>query len=208
MTAHAPLTTNRAFYLAVQELLKRRQEPERGLEDFLLAVLNAATAFADRPSLSLEELFQIIEAGFSIESEPFDGAWRTQRLPLPGEPIRDYFDWRRSVIRQIVDLREMSENASVENEFRYFGISAPSGRRWYNFDPASFLECATVGSIGGWEPDDESGRRYVSGPVAVMAEDGSIVSVDPASLPNPTVEISELTWQRVEDFFLCGQEYE
>jgi hypothetical protein len=59
------------------------------------------------------------------------------------------------------------------------GIDSPRGQRWYHFDPRTFLECATAGSYGGWQPGDETGRDYVPGPVAVMADDGGFFRGEP-----------------------------
>jgi hypothetical protein len=41
----------------------------------------------------------------------------------------------------------MAEAGTLENEYRYFGIDSPTGFRWYNFDPCSYLECGVRGSL-------------------------------------------------------------
>ena len=66
------------------------------------------------------------------------------------------------------DLHEMDENDTLKNEQRYFGVNAPRKSYWYNFDPIGYLECATAGSFGGWEPGDETGRQFVPEPVALL----------------------------------------
>ena len=43
----------------------------------------------------------------------------------------------------------MAEAGALEDEYRYFGIDSPTGFRWYNFDPCSYLECGVRGSLGG-----------------------------------------------------------
>jgi hypothetical protein len=91
---------------------------------------------------------------------------------------------------------------------RYFGVRAPRQSYWYNFDPRGYLECAMAGSFGGWEPDDDTGRQYVSGPVAVLAEDGSIQSASPEDLHDPVYQIHVVTWEQFKDFMICGQIYE
>jgi hypothetical protein len=57
--------------------------------------------------------------------------------------------------RQIADLREMALNGQLEDERRYFGIDAPSGHRWFNFDVHSFFECAATGSFHTLDPDGD-----------------------------------------------------
>lgn len=42
-----------------------------------------------------------------------------------------------------------------------------------------------MGYFGGCEPEDDSRRTYVPGPVAVMDEDGKIVSGRSAGCPQP-----------------------
>jgi hypothetical protein len=96
----------------------------------------------------------------------------------------------------------------LQNELRYFGISAPSGRYWYNFDPRSYIECGAAGSLGGWVEGDETDRAYVPGSVACIGPDGSITSCDPRDLDRPTVEIPEFTWEMFSDFVWRGQNYE
>jgi hypothetical protein len=102
----------------------------------------------------------------------------------------------------------MHECGTLANDLRYFGIDSPRGSHWYNFDPCTFLECATAGSYGGWEAGDPTGREHVPRPVAVLGDDGSIESVDPRDVPSPTVSIAEVTWEDFRDFLGAGQWYE
>jgi hypothetical protein len=102
----------------------------------------------------------------------------------------------------------MAERGLLDNEMRYFGLNAPRGSRWYNFDPCTFLECATAGSFGGWRPGDDTGREYVPGPVAALGEDGRLTSRDPRDIPNPVVPIAAVSWEKFRDFLGDGQWYE
>ncbi|MEM8534122.1 MAG: hypothetical protein AAGF95_24965, partial [Chloroflexota bacterium] len=110
--------------------------------------------------------------------------------------------------RQIVDLREMAENGVFANQYRYFGVNAPRGSRWYNFDSVGYLECAMAGTFGGWEPGDTSGREFVPGTVAVLADDGSIQDANSEDIPRDHHEISTVSWEELKDFIICGQIYE
>lgn len=65
-----------------------------------------------------------------------------------------------------------------------------------------------AGSSGAWEPGDATGRDYVPGPLALVAETGSIQLAQPEALPNPSIEITRLTWEYFQDFVICGQIYE
>lgn len=73
----------------------------------------------------------------------------------------------------------------------------PTGLRWYNFDPKTYLECGMAGSLGGWDEHDEL-RKPVPGPVTVLR-------------PEPETGahlIETLGWADLADLALCGQEYE
>src|SRR5262249_12136040 len=131
----------------------------------------------------------------------------------PGEIVPDsaaagFQTWKLQVEQQIEDLRQMARNGQLQDEQRYFGIKAPSGRRWYNFDPCAYIESGAAGSLGGWVEGDETGRTYVPGQVAYVAPDGTIESCDPRDLDRPPKEIPEVTWEMFSDFAWCGQNYE
>jgi hypothetical protein len=67
-------------------------------------------------------------------------------------------DWRRVLgllDRQIADLRAMAAGGQLEDERRYLGLDAPSGRRWFSFDVHSFFECAATASFHSLDPDGE-----------------------------------------------------
>ncbi|QDV51705.1 hypothetical protein [Gimesia fumaroli] len=201
------LQTNRDLYLAIEDLSKQYSNCGRSLETYLLAVLNRSGEFSERESLTLAEFYELIVCGFTYKPAEFDDVWRAQYDELPHEDD-GYAGWYATVVRQIVDLREMDECGTLENELRYFGVSAPRNSPWYNFDPLGYLECAMAGSFGGWEPGDDTGRQYVPGQVGVLAEDGSIQSANPEDLPNPTFEMPTVTWDHFKDFLFCGQIYE
>ncbi|MBY0457370.1 MAG: hypothetical protein K2V38_08540 [Gemmataceae bacterium] len=102
----------------------------------------------------------------------------------------------------------MGESGQLADEMRYFGINAPRGSRWYNFDPCTFLECAMAGSFGGWRPGDDTGRDYVPGQVAVMGADGEITSCDPRDLDSSVTPLGPVTWADFYLFLGQGQWYE
>ncbi len=201
------LKTNRDLYLAIDELSRQQKNCSRSLEVYLLAVLNRSGAFADHDPLTLAEFYELIASGFTHDAAPFNEAWRSQYDELPDEDS-GYAGWHATVIRQIVDLREMDECGTLRDETRYYGVSAPRKSYWCNFDLLVYLECAMAGSFGGWAPGDDTGRQHVPGQVAVLGEDGSIQSANPEDLPNPTFEIPTVSWEEFKDFVICGRLYE
>ena len=203
----AELATNRDLYLAIAALSKTHSGCDRSLEHYLLSLLDSSQRFSERKDVSLAEFYDLVSSSFTRDIPAFNSDWRDQYDDLPHDR-NDYTGFRATLIRQIVDLREMDENGTLKNEQRYFGVSAPRKSYWYNFDPLGYLECAMAGSFGGWEPGDETGRQFVPGPVAVLADDGSIQTANPEDLHEPTVQVPSVTWEQFQDFIICGQIYE
>lgn len=201
------LTTNRDLYLAIDSLSELSSDSTRSLEQFLLAFLSSSLRLSDRETLSLTEFYQLVASSFSSDVPAFEAAWRDQYDSLPYDQA-DYSGFRATLIRQIVDLREMDENGTLQNDMRYFGLKAPRNSDWYNFDPGGYLECAMAGAFGGWESGDETGRQFVPGHVAVLDEDGSIEFARPEDSIPPTVPMPVITWEQCKDFIICGQIYE
>ena len=203
----ADLTTNRDLYLAIEALSKYHSGCARSLEHYLLSLLDSSLRFSERNDITLAEFYDLVSSSFTRDIPAFNPDWRDQYDKLSHDR-NDYAGFRATLIRQIVDLREMDENGTLKNEQRYFGMSAPHKSYWYNFDPIGYLECAMAGSFGGWEPGDETGRQFVPEPVALLGNDGSIQTATPEDLFQPTVEMPSLTWEQLQDFIICGQIYE
>lgn len=201
------LNSNRDLYVSIDNLRTEYQSSTRSLEEYLRAMLKLSQNFAQCQSLSIEEFYTLISESFTTQPAEFDEEWRSLYNRLPTD-LADYSGWRSTLIKQIVDLREMGEHGMLANEYRYFGINSPRNAIWYNFDPVGYLECGMAGAFGGWEPDDESGRQLVPGAVCVIAADGSIQTVDPQDIPRPQFEITTITWDELKDFIECGQYYE
>ncbi len=199
--------TNRDLYLAIEALSKTHSGCTRPLEHYLLALLDSSRRFSERSDVTLAEFYDLVSSSFTRDIPTFNPNWRDQYDQLPHDR-NDYAGFRATLIRQIVDLREMDESGTLKNELRYFGVSAPRKSYWYNFDPIGYLECAMAGSFGGWEPGDATGRQFVPGPVAVLGDDGSIQVANSEDLHQPTVPMLSVTWEKFQDFIICGQIYE
>lgn len=202
-----PLQTNRDLYLFIAGLVAERGKHDRSLEEYLRALWAAGSAHRDAEALSLSCFAGLLETALRAEVPPFDPAW----LDIDRGALADvsgYASWERAIQAQIVDLHEMEQAGLLANELRYFGIDAPRGARWYNFDPFTFLECGVAGTFGGWESGDATGRDYVPGPVAVLDEQGRVTSADPRDLDDPVEQLVSITWNVFVDFLESGQTYE
>jgi len=197
------MKTNRDFYKALERLLiEQRDKPGVSLEEYLCSLRARAGEWRSQKELLLDTVYNLPADSFFPASED-SMAERDSRADADG-----FAEWDSTLQQQIQDLRRMRENGQLKDEQRYFGISAPSGRRWYNFDPCAFLECGAAGSLGGWEEGDQTGRQYVPGKVAVSTADGDVVSCEPRDLDQPPEQITCLSWERFRDFLWCGQQYE
>ncbi|MCA9599833.1 MAG: hypothetical protein KC776_41290 [Myxococcales bacterium] len=191
------IRTNRDLYRFVAALTKRHAKERPPLEDYLERLRAHARAAAREPGLSPARFAALLAAAF-------EDAAPTVR-PTPAE---SFAPWDARISAQIRDLKEMRDAGTFDDEYRYFGVSAPSGAYWYNFDPCSYLECAMAGSFGGWEEGDDTGRMLVPGPVATLDAAGNLVAADPRDLQEPTVELPLLSWEELTDFLEAGQSYE
>ncbi len=181
--------TNRDLYRFVTELGGRY--PAASLERYLCALWSIAREHRASPSLPLAELASLLERAYTAPSgEPPSG-----ELP-DGD---GFVGWERCIVHQIHDLRAMAANGQLADDQRYFGIDSPRGSRWYNFHPAGYLECATVGTFGGWDGEEDSSRVKVP---------GKVVGLDAAELIEPVAEIEAVDWDTFTPFLSCGQCYE
>ncbi len=192
------LKTNRELYLFGTEFARSRAATQPELIDYLRHLRRAANALRDRSGLTLHEFAKLLRSGY----EPSAGSER------PPAAHAQFALWDATLADQIRDLEQMRAAGVLDNEYRYFGVDAPSGARWYNFDPASFVECGLCGSLGGWEAGDEGGRDYVPGLVAVPGPGGTVDAVDPREIESPTFAIDRLGWGELSEFLRAGQAYE
>jgi hypothetical protein len=201
------IQTNRDLYLAIAQLIQEHKLTSRSLEAYLRSLWLLASEHQALPGFSAAAFFDILNRTFSASVPPFNEVWR-QQYNEDNDDLSGYAAWQATILRQIVDLREMDEQGILKDKYRYFGINSPRGQRWYNFDPGTFLECAMAGTYSGWQPDDQTGRAYVPGKVAVLNEEGQWEERDPADLPNPIYSIGQVSWDNFRDFLYAGQLYE
>jgi hypothetical protein len=187
------MQTNRDLYTFVRDLFPDGpRTPTRSLEEYLRALWALAQNWPDDiiPTGKLAEWFR---DAFTAEVPPFDDAWRSIQSDDEGSDYIGRTAWEQCILFQIADLRRMAEAGTLENEYRYFGIDSPTGFRWYNFDPCSYLECGVRGSLGGYTEDEVI--------VLIPPEDG-------ASADSPVVPVNCLTWDQFADLLWCGAVYE
>ena len=198
-----PINDNRTLYLAVTELCRVQESNSRSLEDYLSALFILIQPNQNLASVSVETFFQMLESAFVAVPEPFHETWRTRSL-TEYDPT-SFAGLEQTLIRQIVDLREMDEVGTLKDEYRFYGVDAPSGARWYNFMPSGYIECATAGIFGGWQSGDAAGRGLLNNEVRYVKDDGTFGTENPKDLRNPVFEIAGISWEEFFGFLECGR---
>lgn len=187
------LETNRDLYLAVSELIERHADKDLSLDVYLTNVLHLASKYSTSEALSLKQFYDVLSGGFDIAARnegllPKQNASWDSALDTDG-----YQGWYELISCQITDLKVMSAAGRLDDEYIYLGIPSSDGVCWYNFDPFTYLECATAGFFDGWSPDDDNGRKLT----------------DPTEhYEAPFYEIAVVKWNDFKGFLWCGQIYE
>ncbi|GII57244.1 hypothetical protein Pth03_56330 [Planotetraspora thailandica] len=189
--------TNRDLYLRIIDLREPLVSGGRILSEYLRALWGVSRTRKDRDRLPLDEVAAMFTAAVTLAPPPAaasDGF-------APEETLNGFARWEAIILSQIADLDDFALQPPGDHAF--FGVDAPrtsttraTPSRWYNFDPASYLECGLAGALGGWDESDGT-RVAVPGPV------------HPDVPPDPAIlSIETVTWDDLADFALCGQLYE
>lgn len=118
----------------------------RSLEEYLRALWRCIQQTqAQEENITFSLLAQLIQDAFFVDPLPFDESWLQYDTPpnLHEDAKEGEFAVLQQMIcYQIADLHRMDQADLLNNPFRYYGIDSPTGYRWFNFDPVSYLECA------------------------------------------------------------------
>lgn len=126
----AEVMTNRDLYCFVAELVNERSDYRGTLQSYLENLRRLGRGLRARAALSPEKFAELLRAAF--EAEPIAGE--------PGPGATDgYVAWEKRITEQIRDLDDMRQAGTLDNEYRYVGVDAPRGGRWYNFDPCTYV---------------------------------------------------------------------
>ena len=149
----------------------------------MIALWFLASKHRHQTAIAVDRFIELLELSFAIEIPPFNDEWRSLKFNKYSFEGNSFAAFEETIFKQIVDLREMDETGFLSNELRYFGLDSPRGNRWFNFDPLNYIECATAG-FAVWE-------------------DNKLTKSD-RNIP----ESSNLSWNQIKNFLLCGQIYE
>jgi len=128
-------------------LLEMASSCRRSLEVYLSALLRSVSRLRDQqPTWNLLAL--TLAWAFEDTPQNFNRAWLLQTEPpasvaQPGNMRTDSFEDLVQLLRfQIADLHRMAQSGKFEEPICEDGIESLTGHRWFNFNPASFLESA------------------------------------------------------------------
>jgi hypothetical protein len=116
----------------------------KSLEEYLRALWNLLQQ-AQTHQVTYALLAQLLDEAFLAKSLPFDETWLQYSAPPTldeDDNARAFSVLQHMICYQIADLHRMAQTGLLESEWRYFGMDSPTGHRWYNFDPSSYLKCA------------------------------------------------------------------
>jgi hypothetical protein len=149
--------------------------------------------------LDLDTVAAFFTAASRTSPPGVDPRWRAADLTGRTNTPLTLADWRVIVLSQIADLEDFADQPP--GPAAYLGVRAPrpegliraTPADWYNFDPATYLECGLTATLGGWDPGDGT-RTIVPG---ATGDPGTDVEA-----------IESLSWADLCEIAICGQLYE
>jgi len=195
------ILTNRDLYRFVANLIEENEASVRTLARYLAALRTLLWRHRALPTLGPGTFAGVLADAFVTDPLAL------QRL-AGGPRASGFEDVDRTIARQLDDLSDMEDAGILEDELRAFGLEAPSGNRWYNFEPSTYLECGISGAFGGWQEGDDTSRILVPEEIALIGADGRESVVDPHEVAEVAMPLGPITWADVLRFVECGQTYE
>src|SRR5262245_20653380 len=150
------IRTNRELYVAIADLMKREAENSMTLEAYLRNVHALGCGAQSNQQFTPDEFVSLLREAFAVAA-PKPPSPKLSAIEVTASA--GFAKWESVLLEQLTDLRQMEASGQLGNKLRYLGIDSPSGRRWFNFDPRTYLECATCGMYGGWREIDDTGRQ-------------------------------------------------
>ena len=116
----------------------------KSLEEYLRALWSLVQQAQTKP-VTYALLGQLLQNAFLTEPLPFYEVWFKYEAPPDlheDEHSKSFSILQQMICYQIADLHHMAQAGLLENKWRFYGIDSPTGHRWFNFEPASYLKCA------------------------------------------------------------------
>lgn len=157
------------------------------LEEFLCGMWGSILKNKDKKP-TWEMFLQIISDAWTGTPMEFDDSWMEIKKSADsveietGTELDDFEYLQGTILYQIADLNRMRDAGYYEKDPTelFFGVSSPTGARWYNWSPESFISCA------------------IAGMTSHSQNENSIIHVDD----------EQVTWRDLASLLYLGQMYE
>jgi hypothetical protein len=142
----------------------------KSLEEYLRS-LWGLIKLRQAKAVTFSLLGQLLVDAFLAEPLPFDEAWLQYNTPpnLDDDDAEIFSLLQKMICYQIADLHLMAQTGQINDPNAFLGIDSPTGNRWFNFQPSSYLACAASPPI-----NDESRTRCDWGDLAILLWLGQI----------------------------------
>ena len=184
--------TNRDLYIDISNLDRDyAAHADRTLEEYLRALLGLVRQYCkERSHLHVSGFYNLLDDAFAAPPLPFAPAWRDAYDDLDPD-LPGFAGWEATIIRQIVDLREMQETGIMENPLLVYDTQSPRGSEWESSRPFEYLDNAAAGTFGFVDADAPPGRLLSKGDVAILDADGAVQSVGHRNIVWALVEMKQ-----------------
>src|SRR5579859_277742 len=142
------VNTNEGFCQYIRTLASERATTTMSLEEYLRA-LWGLLKLRQAEGVTFSLLGQLLHDAFEAPPLPFDEQWLQYDTPpdLDAENEEAFAVLQQMLCYQIADLHLMAQTGQIHDPNAFFGIDSPTGHRWYNLHPSSYLECAVAPPI-------------------------------------------------------------
>jgi hypothetical protein len=147
----------------ILDIIDRQGKSNISLKEYLLGILYITKEYDMKKRIRNSEFIIILNKAFTVvtNSDFSDEHQHNKKPPIIDEQDSGFEVFKDTILFQINDLDCMESDENMRsNELSYFGVDSSNGNRWYNFDPITYLECASA-----WLEDyygENTNMEYIS----------------------------------------------
>lgn len=130
----------------IVNIIDSKNECNISLREYLIRILHISKDYSTNTRISSSKFIDILNKAFTIILNTHSNYEQQYKLKPPIINLQDsnFEVLRETILFQINELDCMEKDESLlRNKMSYFGVDSPNGNRWYNFDPLTYLECAS-----------------------------------------------------------------
>ncbi|GKX28054.1 hypothetical protein SH1V18_05340 [Vallitalea longa] len=130
----------------IEDIIKTNRNSNISLKEYLIGIQYTSKDFNMKNEIRISDFITILDKAFSkVPNSSFhDEIQFSKKPPMIDEEDGNYNTFKDILFFQINDLSCIEKDESlINNELKYFGIDSQNGNRWYNFNPFTYLKCAS-----------------------------------------------------------------